>query len=140
MLGSRIINCILLCISIGLGILIACVFKDGSIPNIRSVVKILLILASFIIGIYVCILTLSYFTKNPKIKLCLKSPGILTMIAGMGSLVTSTMAMGTDILPASTSIVVLVGFGGFFFSLMMLTFTYLIICIAKRFLLLPDVT
>lgn len=140
MFGSRIINLILFVISVVAAIFIANIFSCGYIPFIRSVIKILLILASLIIAAYVGTLTLSYFTKNPKIKMCLKSPGILTLVASMGSIVTSTMVMGTAISPTSTPIVILIGFGGFFATLMVLTFTYLIICIAKRFWLLPDIT
>jgi hypothetical protein len=119
-------------ISIILGVLIGLAFSNGAIPFLRGIVKAVLILATVLLSGYVATTVLTYFMSQERIKICLVGPGITFLIADIGTLVTGILALGVVLNAASTPIVILIGFGGFFFSLMMLATLLLVICLVSR--------
>lgn len=132
MLVSRIINGILAVLSIIAGVLIANVFSNGAMPYIRGLVKINVVLPVVLLLIYVGILALVYFVRTRTIRSTLRVPGITVLFSSMGTLVTSMMALANNIVPATPGMTLLVGIGGFFFSLMILSFLFFIIRVVDR--------
>lgn len=132
MLVSRIISGILTIISIVAGILISNAFSLGALPYIRSIVKINVVLPVVILLIFVGILALVYYVRTCTIRFSLKVPGITVMLSSIGTLVTSMMLLANSIVPTTPGMRLLVGIGGFFYSLMILSFIYFIIRIVNR--------
>ena len=132
MLVSRIINGILTVLRIIAGVLIANVFSNGAMPYIRGLVKINVVLPVVLMMIYVGIVALVYFVRTANIRSTLRVPGITVLFASMGTLVTSIMALANNIVPATPGMTLLVGIGGFFFSLMILSFIFFIIRVVDR--------
>lgn len=132
MLISRIVVGILTVLSIIAGVLIAIAFSNGAMPYIRGIVKINVVLPVVLLLIYVGILALVYFVRTRTIRFTLRVPGITVLISSMGTLVTSIMALANNIVPATPGMRLLVGIGGFFFSLMIFSFIYFIIRIVNR--------
>lgn len=131
MIGNLIRNIIITIVSIIIGIIIGVVFANGAIPFLRGIVKAVLILATVLLSGYVATVVLSYFMERERIKACLVGPGITFLISDIGTLVTGIILLGVVLNPASTAVAILVGLGGFFFSMMILSTIFLVICLAR---------
>lgn len=132
----RIINGILIVLSIILGFFIAVAFAAGAMPYIRSVIKIDLILSTLFLLIYVGVLASSYFMNNPKIKSCLIVPGLTLLVASLGSIVSIMILLTFDISSVAFVSIMMVRICGIFFCLMLLTFIFFIFRVvfkSKRF-------
>ncbi|MDF2588401.1 MAG: hypothetical protein K0S41_2242 [Anaerocolumna sp.] len=131
-LCNLIRNIIITIISIILGVVIAVLFSNGVIPYIRSIVKAVLILAVLLLASHVVSSILSYFMDHVRIKACLASAGIPLLVSSIGTIVVGIIALGIILNIASIPVAILIGFGGFFFSLMILSFIFFIICLVRR--------
>lgn len=131
-LCNLIRNIIITIISIILGVVIAVLFSNGVIPYIRSIVKAVLILAVLLLASHVVSSILSYFMDHARIKACLASSGIPLLVSSIGTIVVGIIALGIILNIASIPVAILIGFGGFFFSLMILSFIFFIICLVRR--------
>lgn len=129
---SRVITAILIILSIILGILIAVAFSYGAMPYIRGLVKINVVLPVVLILIYVGIIALTIYMKYPHVNCAIIVPGITLLISSVGTLVTSIAALANNIVPATPGMRLLIGIDGAFFSLMILTFIYFVIRLAKK--------
>lgn len=136
MLVSRIISGILTILSIVAGVFISIAFSNGAMPYIRGIVKINVVLPVVLLLIYVGILALVYFVRTRTIRFSLRVPGITVLLTSIGTLVTSIMLLANNIVPATPGMTLLVGIGGFFFSLMILSFIYFIIRIVNRIIVM----
>lgn len=132
MLVSRITNVILAILSIIFGIIIGVLFTNGSMPYIRGLVKINVVLPVVLLLIYIGILALAYFLRSRKLRSPLAVPGLTVLISSAGTLVTAISLLAGNIVPASVAMRIMVGIGGTFFSLMILSFVYFIIRIVRR--------
>lgn len=125
-------NVLFVIISIIVGVLIAITFANGTLPYIRVSIKAMLILASLMLAALVGTGILSYFMENPKIKSCLTGPGIPLLISSIGSIMVGLIALSLVLNYTLLSTQILIGFGGFFASLMVLSFIAFIICLILK--------
>lgn len=125
-------NILFVTISIIVGVLIAIAFANGTLPYLRASIKAILILAAMMLTALVGAGVLSYFMENPKIKYCLLGPGIPLLISSIGTIVVGIISLSLVLDFTLLSTQILVGFGGFFASLMILSFLAFILCLFLR--------
>lgn len=128
---SRLINLIIIVLSIIAGITIGTLYFWGLLPII--VFGIVGALAITVISLILVIILISIIYKycSESVHDCLNSYGLLLLIGILGTIITTLILLSIIITPLNFIVSTLVGFATFFFVLQILSLVFTLICSFK---------
>jgi len=118
--------------SIAIGVIIGILFALGFIPNIVTAVWIAFGLAVLTLVILVIAVFLAVYTESKILSKCLKRHISCLMAGILGTLISALAALSIVLNPAFISVVILVGIGAFFTSLMIISLVLFVLCIVDK--------
>lgn len=119
-------------ISIIVGIIIGILFAFGFIPNIVTAVWIAFGFAVLTLIFLVVAVFLAVYTESKILIKCLKRNISCLLVGIIGTLIFALAALSIVLNPAFVTVVILIGLGAFFTSLMLILLICFILCIVDK--------